>query len=58
MEELNEYLLQVVQSTRKCNHCALRHDDGTCFFAYDCIKHDFYYYNEGDEENECVSEKS
>lgn len=57
MEELNEYLFQVVQNARKCNHCALHHDDGTCFFAYECIKHDFHYYDEGDNEYECVSEK-
>lgn len=57
MEELNEYLFQVVQNARKCNHCALRHADGICFFAYECIKCDFYYYKEEDDEDECISEK-
>lgn len=49
MKELNDYLFQVVQNARKCNHCALRHDDGICFFAYECIKCDFYYYKEEDD---------
>lgn len=57
MEELNDYLFQVVQNARKCNHCALCHENGICFFAYECIKHDFYYYKEEDDEYECVSEE-
>lgn len=53
MEELNAYLTEVVKNSHKCAHCAFCHYGllgSICFFAYECIQHDFNYYNEGDEE--------
>lgn len=49
---INNYLLEVVKNNYKCQHCSLCHNDNNnnniCFFAYDCIKKDFYYYKEED----------
>ena len=58
MEELNEFLQQTVQNSHRCAHCTYQHEDGICFFAYDCIKHDFKFFDEGSDEYECVSEES
>lgn len=58
MEEMNEFLYQVVQNSHRCAHCTYRHEDGICFFAYECIKHDFKFFDEGNDEYECVSEES
>lgn len=58
MEELNEYLQQTVKNTHRCAHCIYQHEDGTCFLAYDCIKHDFKFFDEGDEEYEYLPEES
>jgi hypothetical protein len=45
---LNDYLIEVVKNSYKCQHCMMCHSDNTCFFAYDCIKKDFYYWREED----------
>lgn len=47
MEELNKYLAEVIQNSHKCAHCIYNHD-GICFFAYECIKNDWSFYDEGD----------
>lgn len=44
---LNNYLKEVVKNNRHCNHCSFNHS-GICFFASECIKHDFTFYDEGD----------
>lgn len=51
MCELDQYLHGVVKNCSKCNKCAFSHDDGTCFFAYECIYSDFLYFKEKDEGN-------
>lgn len=43
---INEYLTACIKNNYKCAHCMLRHDDGTCFFAYDCFLNDKKYYRE------------
>lgn len=58
MEELNEFLQQTVENSHVCAHCIYQHDGGICFFAYDCIKHNFKFFDEGDNEYECVSAES
>ena len=45
---INNYLLEVVKNSYKCQHCSMYHNNNICFFAYDCIKKDFYYYKEED----------
>ena len=48
---INNYLLEVVKNSYKCQHCAhcfMYHNNNICFFAYDCIKKDFYCYKEED----------
>jgi hypothetical protein len=57
MEELNEFLHQTVKNSHRCAHCTYRHDDGICFFAYDCIMHDFKSFDEGNDEYEYLSEE-
>ena len=58
MEELNEFLQYVVKNSHRCAHCTYQHDDGICFFAHDCIKHDFKFFDEGNDEYEYLSEES
>lgn len=57
MEELNEFLHQTVKNSHRCAHCIYQHDEGICFFSYDCIKHDFKFFDEGDDEYEYLSEE-
>jgi len=47
IEIINNYLFEVVKNSYKCQHCFECHNN-ICFFAYDCIKRDFYYYKEED----------
>ena len=44
---LNNYLKEVIKNNRHCNHCSFNHS-GICFFASECIKNDFTFYDEGD----------
>lgn len=46
MEELIKFLAEVIKNSRKCSHCIFNHG-GQCFFAYECIKNDWSFYNEG-----------
>lgn len=57
MKELNEFLQQAVQNSHRCAHCIYHHEDGICFFAYECIKHDFKLFDEGDDEYEYLPEE-
>ncbi len=53
MEELSLFLEEIVKNSHKCAHCVFCHwyeDHPLCLIAYECIKHDFRCYNEGDEE--------
>ena len=50
MKIINNYLLEVVKNNYKCQHCSLCFNN-TCFFAYDCIKKDFYYYEDEELKN-------
>ncbi len=45
---LNDYLIEVIKHSYRCQHCERCHENELCFFAYDCIKNDFYYYKEED----------
>ena len=45
---INDFLEETVIHNYRCAHCIFKHGDGTCYFAYECIKNDFQYYNEGD----------
>lgn len=47
-KELNDYLIEVIKHSHLCQHCELCHENELCFFASECIKNDFYYYQEGD----------
>ena len=46
MEVLFTFLAEVIKNSHKCAHCIFNHD-GQCFFAYQCIKYDWSFYNEG-----------
>lgn len=47
MKELNEYLVEVIRNSHKCTYCIYNHD-GICFFAYECVKNDWSFYDEED----------
>lgn len=49
MEILNKYLQEIVSTARHCAHCKYKRHDGTCIFAYICIKQEFSEYEEDDE---------
>lgn len=48
---LNDYLAEVVTNSSICQYCRYNHNN-ICFFAYNCIRKDFKYYNEEEEEEE------
>ena len=48
MDVLNKYLQEIVSTAHHCAHCKYNHD-GTCYFAYICIKQEFSEYDEDDE---------
>lgn len=43
---LNEYLTAIVNNSYICAHCVFNH--GFCFFAFNCIQHDFINRTEED----------
>lgn len=49
MELLNEFLTEVVANCTKCKNCTFCHCTGKtkfCFFAFECIRKDFSFYQE------------
>lgn len=51
MDILEEYLKEVIKNSYHCQHCAFSHPDEDgyfCYFAYACIKKDFYFQKEED----------
>lgn len=47
-KKLNDFLIEVIKHNHLCQHCELCHENELCFFASECIKNDFYYYQEED----------
>lgn len=45
LKKLNNLLQEVVKNNKKCQQCIYCHENGVCFFAYECIKNNFEYYN-------------
>ena len=43
---LNDYLVEVIKHSHRCQHCKCCLKNKLCFFASECIKYDFYYYQE------------
>lgn len=43
---VNEVLQEIIQNSSKCAHCQFK---ALCFFAYDCLTHDFYYLKDEDD---------
>lgn len=39
--ELDKFLRSVVSKSYYCRDCIFNHGEGVCFFAYDCIEHNF-----------------
>ena len=53
MEELKEYLIEVMKNSHYCQHCSLYHPEiQSCFFGYECIKKNFCYYKEENSQEE------
>lgn len=50
MNELTQYLQHIVESSRRCSHCANNQGDGKCEYDYECIYSDGLYYDEGDDD--------
>lgn len=40
---LNDVLKEMVENHDHCKECMLNHG-GMCFFAYECLTHNFKYY--------------
>lgn len=38
---INDYLTEVVKNSSVCANCVYNHGNGMCFFASECIKHNF-----------------
>lgn len=49
MEELAKFLAEVVERSHHCAHCIFKHSFG-CFFAYECIKNEYSWYEENEDE--------
>lgn len=43
---VHEYLTLCIEKSNKCSHCLLKHQDGTCFFAYGCFLNNNSFYRE------------
>lgn len=43
LNELSQYLLDVVKNSSHCANCQCNHGDGVCFLAYECVRLDFTY---------------
>ena len=43
MKILNDYLMIVVKNNTHCKTCEFNHS-GICFFASECVAHDFIHY--------------
>lgn len=46
IKAINDFLREVIENNHKCQHCIYCHGN-TCFFAYDCIREDFRYFDKG-----------
>lgn len=38
---INDYLMEVIKNSSVCANCVHNQGNGICFFASECIKHDF-----------------
>lgn len=47
---LNDYLIIVVKNNTYCKTCELNHN-GICFFASECVAHDFIHYVDNEEDD-------
>lgn len=45
MGELNDFLMEVVSNCSKCRECAFRFNGYCCYFASECIRQDFSYFD-------------
>ena len=50
---INNFIKKIMKNNHYCNHCENYHNPNTdetfCFFAYDCLIKDFYFFNEEDD---------
>ena len=46
---LNDYLAECIKNSHHCAHCIYNYNN-ICFFAGECIKNDYKFYTEEDEE--------
>ena len=53
MDEVAAFIQKIMKNSSKCEHCTYRHIDEIgepyCFFAYECLTKDFYFFDEGDD---------
>lgn len=51
---INNFIKKIMKESHKCNHCTFCFSPGTdetfCFFGYDCLIHDFYFFEERDDD--------
>lgn len=39
-DAIQEFLSQCINNSYRCAHCMLKHEDNSCYFAYDCFLND------------------
>lgn len=49
VELLNDLLQETIKNNTYCKTCELNHN-GICFFAFECITHDFIHYMDNETE--------
>ena len=47
---INNFLKEVIKNNSYCKTCELNHN-GICFFAYECVAHDFMHYMDNKKED-------
>ena len=45
---LDDFMVEIIKNSDNCQNCLLCHCNNTCFFAYDCIQHNFKNFKETD----------
>lgn len=45
MEELNDFLMETVSNCSKCRDCAHCFNSYCCYFAYECIRNNFSFFD-------------
>ena len=45
MKELNNFLIETISNSSKCKRCTHCFNAYCCYFAYECIRNDFSFFD-------------